>query len=293
MKTLIIKLGALGDVVRTTVLLRELPGKIYWLTKKNAADLLHSTKITQHFFIENSSDIRKLGKMQFDLILSLDEERATLKILNGLKTKRRIGAFLDTKNKVDYTPEANILYRMSKISKLGKKKADLLKKQNGKTISEILFNMLGKKFGAQEYDLNTMPKAAKGTIGLINISTGIWPNKYWYGYEKLRDLLKEDGYEVNFLGMRNTLKEHIDDINNCAIIVCGDTLGMHIALALKKKVIALFNCTPPNEIYDYGRMVKIISPIWKKHFFSKTFSVEAIRAIPVSKVLQAVKQTLI
>ncbi len=36
MKILIIKLGALGDVVRTTVLLNELDGEIHWLTSQLA-----------------------------------------------------------------------------------------------------------------------------------------------------------------------------------------------------------------------------------------------------------------
>jgi len=45
MKTLICKKGALGDVVRTTILLRELEGEIYWLSQKSAEPLLRSKKI--------------------------------------------------------------------------------------------------------------------------------------------------------------------------------------------------------------------------------------------------------
>ena len=40
MKNLIIKLGALGDVLRTTPLLHILQGDIYWITKKEAIPLL-------------------------------------------------------------------------------------------------------------------------------------------------------------------------------------------------------------------------------------------------------------
>ena len=39
MKTLIIKLGALGDVVRTTCILHSLKGDIYLATKENAASV--------------------------------------------------------------------------------------------------------------------------------------------------------------------------------------------------------------------------------------------------------------
>jgi ADP-heptose:LPS heptosyltransferase len=114
----------------------------------------------------------------------------------------------------------------------------------------------------------------------------------WLGYDELYGLLEKEGYNVKFLGLRDIIKEHIEDINNCEIIVCGDTFGMHIALALKKKVVALFNCTPPNEIYSYGRMIKLVSPLYEDYFYKKEPSAEAMSAIPIEHVYTAVKELL-
>jgi ADP-heptose:LPS heptosyltransferase len=41
-------------------------------------------------------------------------------------------------------------------------------------------------------------------------------------------------------------------------MITGDTMALHAATALKKKVICLFGPTSSNEIEDYGRVRKIV-----------------------------------
>lgn len=295
MRTLIIKLGAIGDVVRTTVLLRELEGEIYWLTKKHSKDFLNSDRISQIYFMDDENNINELKNKEFDLVINLEEEINVLKLLKQIKMRRIIGVFLDEENKIDYSPESKYWFDMSRISKFGLLDADQLKKENKKSVPQIYIEMIGKEFHGQEYDIGIKPKPAeevKGKIGLINVTTGLWKNKYWNGYDELDYILKEKGYDVKYLVLRDTLKEHINDINNCELIVCGDTFGMHIALALKKKVIAIFNCTPPDEIWDYNRMIKIKSPMYDKYFLKKEPSMKAMSAVSVEEVYTAVKEIL-
>lgn len=290
MKTLIVKVGALGDVARTTVLLRELKGEIYWLTKRSSGDLLKSDKISKVIFLEEIAK-SKILEEKFDLVISLDEEMEILQTLRNVKTKKLIGVYLNGE-KIDYTPESKYWFDMSLSSKFGKKKADQLKWDNVKSVPQILIEMIGKKFNGQEYDLGFSAMKTGEKIGLINVVTGVWPNKGWHGYKDLAALLSKEGHETVFLEMKKTLREHIDEINSCSLIVCGDTLGMHIALALKKKVVTIFNCTSPQEIYDYGRMVKIVSPLLQKYFYDKRYSVEAVNAISLKEVHKAVKEML-
>ncbi len=80
MKTLIINIGPSGDVVRTTVLLRELGGEIYWLTKDNCVPFLKSKKIKKIICCENPEDIENIENIVFDLIISLNEEKDVLNI---------------------------------------------------------------------------------------------------------------------------------------------------------------------------------------------------------------------
>ena len=296
MKTLIINIGPSGDLVRTTVLLRVLDGEIMWLTKESCKPFLKSEKISKVFLLENAEDMAELRKMSFDLIISLNEERVVLGSIKGLKSKKLIGVYLDDKNEVKYTPESAYWFDMSLVSRFGKKKADELKLKNKKSVPRILVEMVGKKWQGQEYDLGgfyqSKAKEIKGRVGLINVATGLWKNKLWAGYDSLAEKLKAEGHDAAFLGMRPSVEDHIKDILQCEVIICGDTLGMHLALAFRKKVVALFTCTSPAEIYDYGRMTKIISPKLKDFFYQKEFDRKAVEAIPIDEVYSAVKKLL-
>lgn len=291
MKTLIVKLGALGDVVRSTVLLRELEGDIFWLTSKKAKDLLFSDKITGVFFFEDPSSLRELEKMAFDLVISLDEEREILEFIRGLSYKKIIGIFINSEGRVDYTPDSSYWFDMSLFSKLGKERADALKIKNQKSVPQILVEMIGKEWSGQEYDLGIEPLIGeKNLVGLVNVSTSVWPNKNWAWWGDLKELLEKEGYQVTTLQMRKTLLEHIEDINSCRAIVCGDTLGMHLALALKKKIFVMFNCTPPQEIYDYSRVFKILSPVLSNYMYKRTSNHEAQEAIGADFVFDLIKK---
>ncbi|MBM3230110.1 glycosyltransferase family 9 protein [Candidatus Pacearchaeota archaeon] len=292
MKTLIINIGPPGDVLRTTVLLSALDGEIDWLTSSKCKEVLLSKKIKTIYFIDSPPSIENLIKDKYDVVISLNEEEKAMKILPLIKHTKLIGVYPE-KMKVFYTPESAPWFDMSLVSTFGKQKADELKMNNKKTLQEMLLTMVNKKWINQTYDLGIKPsKKLTGKVGMINVATGLWPNKNWAGYEQLAEQLKQEGIIVNFLGIKPTITEHIHDINQCDLIVCGDTLGLHIALALKKKVVVLFNCTSPYEIYDYGLAIKIISPKLKEYFYKKEYSLEATTAIDVATVYQAVKKQL-
>ena len=82
----------------------------------------------------------------------------------------------------------------------------------------------------------------------------------------------------------NTLDEFISIINLCELIVTGDTMTMHIGIALKKKVIALFYCTPPWEIDSYENLVKISSTLLEKYLFSNEQIQELINSISIEEI---------
>ena len=58
-------------------------------------------------------------------------------------------------------------------------------------------------------------------------------------------------------GLKN-IEEYIEWINSCQLLLTNDSLGLHIALALKKKVVALFGPTAHREVYLYGRGVAVL-----------------------------------
>jgi len=292
MKTLIFKLGALGDVVRTTCLLNGLNGEIDWLSKSNAVDLLNSRNISKRYCFDKVGDLENLASEEYDLILSLDEEVEVLKKINTIKHKSLIGVYLN-KERIMYTPEMEYWYNMSKISHFGISVANELKKNNKMSVPEILYRAIGKEFLGEEYDIGIKPtNGLKNRIGLIDVETGMWPTKLWTKFGEFSDLLKQSGLVPYSLKIRETIKEHISDINSCEAVVCGDTLGMHIALALKKPIVSLFMCTPEAEIETYGRMEKIVSPFCGEYLYSKYYHYNVANSISVNRVYSSLIKIL-
>lgn len=293
LNNLIIKLGAMGDVVRTTPLLRILGQDIYWVTKKESMPLLPDNSR----FIKGIIDIDKaeesLSKINFNLVLSLDDDFRGARLAAILNKNKIIGSFLDSEGKLKYTDSAVEWFDMGLISNLGKEKADELKKNNTRTYQEIIFQMMGREFKDEEYILNfkkqnNYEKRRKILVGIEGRADKRWPTKNWNGYEQLGELLARDGFDVEFFRQRDTIRQYINDISECELVITGDTLALHIALALRIKVVAIFTCTSPTEIHDYGRMVKIVSPLWKEAFYSREYIREAVDAVSLDSVYKAV-----
>jgi len=287
---LICKTRALGDVVRTTPILRVINGNIFWLTSKEAIELLPRL---ENLKILTPNEIDDLKNITFDLVLSLEEDAELVKILTNLKYRKLIGVYYDFENNgLLYTDESREWYDMSLISKYGKERADLLKLENRKSYQEILFGMIGKRFKGEEYLLNyeispIQKKHRKKVIAIEKRAGEVWPMKVWPYYDELKAKIEKEGFEVIFLRQRDTLIEYIKDIDEADILICGDTLAMHLGIYLRKKVIALFLCTSPWEIYDYGRVVKIINPFLKEAFYRRDYDEKLVKGITVDMVFEA------
>jgi heptosyltransferase-2 len=286
---LVCKTSALGDVVRTTPILRVINGNIFWLTSKEASELLPRIE-TLKILTPNEIDVLKY--INFDLVLNLEEDVELAKFLTKLRYKKLIGVYYDFESdRLSYTDESKEWYDMSLISKYGKEKADLLKWENKKPYQEILFSMLGKKFNGEEYLLNyealPIQKKDRKVVAIEKRAGKVWPMKVWPYYDELKAKIEKEGYEVIVLRKRDTIIEYIKDIDEADILICGDTLAMHLGIYLRKKVITLFLCTSPWEIYDYGRVVKIVNPFLKEAFYRRDYDEKLVKGITVDMVFEA------
>jgi ADP-heptose:LPS heptosyltransferase len=131
-----------------------------------------------------------------------------------------------------------------------------------------------------------------GDIAIAPKAGHVWPMKNWAFYNELKLELEKKGLTVNVLPERGTLLEHLGDVKNHRCLVSGDSLPMHFALAVGTPCVTLFTCTSPWEIYDYGIMRKITSPLLAEFFFKRGMDERAIRAIPLSEVYAAVLEQL-
>jgi heptosyltransferase-2 len=285
---LIIKTGAAGDVVRTTSLLNALKGNIYWVTGNKSRTILPDdmqglTLLT----IEDA--FQSLKDIEFTRVISLEEDVVCARLASEKGKKEITGIYLHN-DAIGYTDSSAYWFDMSRVSKFGIEKANKLKAENSLSYQDCLFKMIGKKFNAEPYRIysGSNQKSTGKLIGIEKRAGEVWPDKQWWGYHELASKLKGEGYPVKLFEQRDNIRDYLDDIAGCSHIVSGDTLAMHIALAYQKTCTAIFNCTSPQEIYDYGLLRKAVSPLLDQYFYASSYDREVIESVSLDEVYNTI-----
>lgn len=187
MNILIVKFGALGDVVRTSYFAEKIKDKylnkciLYWITAKNAVSILDGNPYIDVLLTDFSS----IERVEFDHIYSLDDEIEIVEAVSKLKSKKITGAICDQMGNVSYTDDASGWFDMGLISKFGKLEADRLKKQNKRSHGEIFSEIFSveipqpKFYYPQSYIKKNFKKSPESQIRIgINPYAGArWPSK--------------------------------------------------------------------------------------------------------------------
>jgi heptosyltransferase II len=290
MDVLIVKLGATGDVVRTTPLLRRFDGRVTWVTASKNKPLLEGlTGTSSNLRVLEWTERSVIDGETFDLVINLEDDVETAQILKSVRTERLFGAYADREERMVYTEESSKWFDLSLISTYGRHKADELKFQNRHTYQELVFDGLGFEFSGEKYLLPTTPMSdLRGDVAIAPEAGPVWPMKKWAHYDWLTTQLEGRGLKVNFLPTRPTLLEHLSDVRGHRCVVTGDSLPMHLAVGSGVPCVALFNCTSPWEIFDYGLLTKLVSPLLGEFFYKRGFDSRATTAIARNDVLDAV-----
>ena len=289
--TLILKLNATGDVVRTTALLRRLEGPVTWISARGNLQLLESLRPDMRCFAWE--DRASALDSPYSLAVNLEDETETARFAAQAKPDRLFGAVLHDDGSVGYTDDACEWFDMSPISRDGRQQADVLKLRNRRSYQQMIFDGLGLGFSGERYMLpRPLSSNLRGDVALAPVAGPVWPMKNWAYYDALQRTLIDLGYTVNVLPKRSTLLEHLGDIANHRCLVGGDSLPMHLALGLGVPCVTLFSCTSPWEIHDYGLQTQIVSPLLSEFFYQRGINVRATTAIKLDEVLAAVTTRL-
>jgi len=282
-RILIIKTGAAGDVLRTTPLLHPFrESSIDWFVASENEDLINKSQVNKVL----TSPSQLSNSIEYDFVISLEDDTDLIReLLPKVKYKKVFGAFLDSDDSINYTGDSAPWFDLGLLSRYGLKAADKHKLENRRSYQEIIFDGLGIPFRGERYVLpgNLPTSVLRGDIAVAPKAGFRWPNKNWYGYDQLISLL-ERKYRVNVLPLRKSMLEHIADIQNHSLVICNDSLPMHIALGLEKACVSLFTCTSPWEIYDYGILTKIVSPLIQDFFYARELNRKVIESISVDTV---------
>ncbi len=284
---LVIKLGASGDVVRTTPLLRCLQGQVTWITAAVNIELLNTITSTIRCISWEERD-RALD-VRYDLIINLEDTVDVARFSKTVNYDELFGAYLDSDGRIRYTDSASSWFDLSLISAYGRQEADRRKLLNRRTYQEMIFTGLGRHFSGDPYLLP--PAIDTGLAGDVAIAVDagpVWPMKKWAYYDKLKQQLEDRGLVVNILPKRSSLLQHLADVRNHSCLVSGDSLPMHLALGTGRRCVSLFTCTSPWEIYDYGIQQKIVSGRLEEFFYKRDYNIRATTAITIEEVERAV-----
>ena len=311
---LIIKLGAIGDVLRTTPLLRKLKAlyphaRIWWMTL--TPDMLPSLVDVKMRF--DMSSIISVLAVNFDLLINLDKDREACALADRIEASVKRGFIL--RNGV-----------CAPVDEFAKHKFltgifDDLNKINTKHYVQEIFEICGFLWEGEEYLLDVDAGQAfdlDHSRPLIGLNTGcggrwtsrLWPDAYWV---TLATALIARGYTPLFLGgeqehAKNSalaeqtggmylghfpLKTFIALMNECDVVVSAVTMAMHIAIALRKPLVLFNNIFNPHEfeLYNRGEIVGPSKPC--TCFFRPTCvnpEYQCMRHIEPERVIAAVER---
>jgi heptosyltransferase II len=291
MNVLIVKLGATGDVVRTTPLLHRLSGSVTWITAaKNGVLLDGLSDNLRHFSWEARA--RALD-IPYDLAINLEDTLEAAIFLKSVRPAEIFGAYSDLSQRLRYTNNSKCWFDLSLISSYDRQEADRLKFLNRQTYQELIFNGLGLRFTGEPYVLpEAIEMGLSGDVAIAADAGHVWPMKKWAYYGELKEALEDTGLTVNVLPERRSLLEHLADVRNHRCLVGGDSLPMHFALGTGTPCVTLFTCTSPWEIYDYGVQEKIVSPVVEQFFYKRGYDTRAKTATSVDEVFDSVMAQL-
>jgi heptosyltransferase-2 len=156
---LILKTGALGDVLRTTALLpglhaRHEGARVTWVTAPGAVDLVRPHPQVAEVVplaAGEEDDLEavraRLGATAWDWVISLDDEEPLCRLAAALPARKLSGATWDAERGATYTDDTAPWFEMGLLSVHGKEEADRRKLANTRSHPEILADMLGVSFG--------------------------------------------------------------------------------------------------------------------------------------------------
>lgn len=297
-RILIIKCRAQGDVLRTTPLLPGLKKKyprshISWLVDEESADLLHNHYIDRihPFTLEN---VLPLLVENFDILISLDKEPGPISLATKIKSARKFGFGMNEYgNMTIFNHAAEYAYRLGiddhlKFFQNKKTYQEIIHEAAEIPFErdEYVFRLSEEaREKARRFIAASPLPPGRPTIGLntgagTKFETKQWPKEYFlrlihlltegrraniflFGGKRERELNQEIEVQtkdrVCNTGCDNSLTEFAGLLSFMDLVVSSDTLGMHLTIALKKKVVAFFGPTCPQEIDLYGRGVKLFS----------------------------------
>ncbi|HEX8426139.1 glycosyltransferase family 9 protein [Hymenobacter sp.] len=319
-RILIIKLGAIGDVIRTTPLLRRLrqeypAAKITWLTLTPA--ILPQGAIDEILKLDLPS-VLHLQAREFDLLFNLDKDKEACALHDTIRATHKFGYRL---HPVGVAWPGNDLAQHKFLTGV----FDQLSLANQKPYVQEIFELCGFVFRGEQYVFDTHEDKGYNWNALpqgrprIGLNTGCgdrWTTRLWSDekWVALITQLQQAGYAPVLLGgiaedERNQrlhaatgapypgtfpLEQFINLMYQMDGVVTQVTMAMHISIALAKPTILMNNIFNPYEFDLYGRG-QLVQPDRECVCFYRgtcKLGTSCMEDLPAEKVFRAVQESV-
>lgn len=303
---------------------------VYWITMPRAKEILFNNHLIDRVLGWTDEERMILRNMKFDLLLNADKSDYACAFANEISAKKKLGFLLNDSGKIIPANESALYsYRLGLNDKLKFKENTKTGVEIIHNVFELdykrdpyIFNFTEEeKSFIIEYKREINYDLEKIYIGINTGCSELFPNKKMtieQHIELIKLILQNDKFVILLLGGKEDTernltiykafksrerKKIINTPTNLGIrkgacfmdvadiVISGDSFGMHLAIALKKFVIAWFglSCWSEVELYDNG--VKIIpeglecAPCWKREC---PYNLECIKMIDLNKIVKIV-----
>jgi heptosyltransferase-2 len=300
-RTIIFKLGAMGDVLRTTSILPSLEKQfrqkhnfvhVTWVVDPPSRPLLEENPCIHRLWTPDFETLIRMHVEKFDLALCFDKEPRAIGLMGICQAADKRGFTMGAEGNLHpATPAAEEMLWMGL--------SDFYKfRRNRKSYQQLIHEMAGVPSAGELYvlrftereketaaqRLTELGATARPLIGLNTGAGSVFPGKRWAA-AKFTELAKrllaktpativllggpeevarnaaivaELGGRCVDLGTDNPLRRFAAMVARLDLLVCGDTMALHVGLASKVPTVALFGPTPAHEV-DLGGRGEIIA----------------------------------
>lgn len=297
-RILIIKLDAAGDVLRSTSILPAFktgnPGlSVWWVTENSSKPLLEKNPFIDVLLGIDPALPTLLSTVSFSRAYNFDMGRKAAAILAMANSPAKKGFGLSPEGSViPLEKSAETWFEMGIFDSVKRANRrtyqDHLFQLGGLTYQgeepQLILTAKENEWARGFSSKNKLSKFKK-IVGFNIGSGGRWPMKRWrldgfawlaknlkkknprlgillFGGPEERDLMPALVKQLKGLclptGTENTLRQFASLVDLTHVMVTGDTLALHVAVALGKRVVAYFGPTSDAEIDLYGRGEKIL-----------------------------------
>ncbi len=300
-RVLVLRVTQLGNIVKSTPILHALHRRfedpwITWVCSSTAAPMLRGNPLVNEVIEYTWEAVPLLMARSFDLVLSLEANRAEAALGQLIPARERLGFGMHESGSLMPINEQSEDYVALSLSN------EKRFRENPKTLAELCFDLVGVPYGGEEYILcpsdedMAYARSLLADLGvdperdaIIALATGgdtnRFPNKDWpieHFAELARILHERTDARVLLLGgplereVNARLAEELGDavidtgcghsmmqfaalMSLCDVSVSADSFVFHVAVAVKTHVVGLFGPTPPQEMAIFGRGRKLVT----------------------------------